>query len=86
MDQGAAYWASVHQDIYISLALQQPPNIKPSARRFLIKEPLLVPAHDCTWACRAVLHCAEVLDFTFGDHEQSQLPTLYQRLKEYDRQ
>lgn len=82
----AAYWAGVRQDIYISLALQRAPNIKPSARRFPFEEPLLSPANDCTWACRTVLHCAAVLDFAFGSHDHPHSLLLYQRLEGYNRQ
>jgi hypothetical protein len=87
MDQGlreAAYWAGLRQEIYISLALQRAPNIKSSSRRLLIQEPLLVSADDCTWASRAVLHCADVLDFAFGSDEQSRSAILYKRLEEYN--
>lgn len=88
IDQGlrqAAYWAGLRQEIYIALALQRPPNIKPRSRRLLVEEPSLVPADDCTWACRAVLHCADVLDYAFGGDEQpSSTMMVHKRLVEYN--
>ena len=89
MEQGlkqAAYWAGIRQDIYISLAFQRAPNIKPQTRLFLAEESPLGATNDCTWACRAILHCADVLDFAFGTHEDSRSPALYQRLEDYNRE
>ena len=89
MEQGlkqAAYWAGVRQDIYISLAFQQAPNIKPRTRTFLAEASPLGATNDCTWACRATLHCADVLDFAFGTHDDSRSLNLYQRLEEYNRE
>jgi hypothetical protein len=82
----AAYWAGIRQDIYISLAFQRAPNIKPRTRLLLAEDSPLSEANDCTWTCRAILHCADVLDFAFGTHEESRSLAVYHNLEEYNRQ
>lgn len=41
------------------------------------------PASDDTWANRIIIHCAEVVNFCFGEGDQAN-PGQYQALRSYD--
>lgn len=61
----AAYWAGVRQEIYISATLQRAPAFRPGLEQ-QGHPPAIDRSDDCAWANMAIAHCAEVLDFSFG--------------------
>lgn len=72
MDSGlrqAAYWACLRQEIYISLRYQHSVRLNLQ----LYKESLAVRPGDprFSMACSATLHCAEAVQFAFGDAPRS---------------
>ena len=75
----AAYWAGFRQEIYISLTCQRPTQLSTQACNV---DRTFRAADDCTWACRAVAHCGDVLQFAFGDERQRS--SRYQELVQDD--
>jgi len=76
----AAYWAGVRQEIFISSTLQRAPAIQPPSEQYNVDRSLQ-PTDDCTWANRAVLHCSDVLAFSFGQGSRS--VSLHQSLDDF---
>ncbi|KAK2731293.1 hypothetical protein FQN55_004791 [Onygenales sp. PD_40] len=77
----AAFWAGLRQDIFLSLTLHRSPGIQHYSHHCNIDRSL-ASADDCTWACRAVVHCADVLQFAFGRGPRS--VAAHTSLKEYN--
>lgn len=67
----AAYWVGLRQEIYNAVANQEQVSmLKMDVLPDIIKNSLS-RADDYTWANRAVVHCAEVLNYCFGpNHEK----------------
>lgn len=61
---GAAFWVGLRQEIYSAVMNQAPVRI--NLVHSLVDRGLL-PTDDFGWANRAVVHCADVLNFCFGD-------------------
>lgn len=64
---GAAFWVGLRQEIYSAVMNQEPVRI--NLVHSLVDRGLL-PTDDFSWANRAVVHCADVLNFCFGDGTQ----------------
>lgn len=67
---GAAFWVGLRQEIYSAVMNQAPVRI--NLVHSLVDRSLL-PTDDFGWANRAVVHCADVLNFCFGDGAQGAL-------------
>lgn len=64
---GAAFWVGLRQEIYSAVMNQEPVRIN---LVHSLVDRTLVPTDDYAWANRAVVHCADVLNFCFGDGTQ----------------
>ncbi|KAJ0336345.1 hypothetical protein KNSL1_013315 [Colletotrichum chrysophilum] len=75
----ACFWVGLRQEITMAFATQRPIMVKLD---HLFIDRSFSPADDDCWANRIVVHCAEVVQFCFGevDNRKSE----YQRLVEYD--
>lgn len=67
---GAAFWVGLRQEIYSAVMNQEPVRINLVNS---IVDRTLHPTDDFGWANRAVVHCADVLNFCFGDGAQGSL-------------
>lgn len=65
----AAYWTAFRQELWLALHKQQPVTM--SVRRVCGFDDAhgFAPAPDWIWCQRAIAHCADVLDCTFGNFE-----------------
>lgn len=61
---GAAFWVGLRQEIYSAMMNQEPVRIN---LVHSLVDRSLVPTDDYGWANRACVHCADVLNFCFGD-------------------
>lgn len=59
----ASFWVGLRQDIYIAARNGQPVRMN---LVYGLIDRSLDAADDYTWANRAVVHCADVLNFCFG--------------------
>ncbi|KAM5378599.1 hypothetical protein ACJZ2D_004398 [Fusarium nematophilum] len=75
----ASFWVGLRQEIYMSFVSQRPVKIKLD---HLFIDRLFSPADDDTWANRIIIHCAEVINYCFGDGGRSKGE--YQDLLDYD--
>lgn len=66
----AVYWSGLRQEIYNALSLQQVPDVNLSSLHSLFTA-LGPGAGDCAWANQAIVHCADVLLFSFGTAPRS---------------
>lgn len=64
---GAAFWVGLRQEIYSAVMNQEPVRIN---LVHSLVDRTLVPTDDFTWSNRAIVHCADVLNFCFGDGTQ----------------
>ncbi|OLN90321.1 hypothetical protein CCHL11_09068 [Colletotrichum chlorophyti] len=76
----ASFWVGLRQEITMAFATQRPIMVK--LDHLFIDRSFSAADDDC-WANRIVVHCAEVVQFCFGEVEQRS--SEYQRLVEYDR-
>lgn len=60
----ASFWVGLRQEIYSAVMNQQPVRIN---LVHSLVDRTLGEADDYAWANRAVVHCADVLNFCFGD-------------------
>lgn len=63
----ACFWVGLRQEIYSAVMNQRLVRIN---LNHALVDRSLSPADDHTWANRAVVHCADVLNFCFGDDSQ----------------
>lgn len=77
----ACFWVGLRQEIYSAMMNQRPVWINLDNG---LVDRSLEPAEDHTWANRAVVHCADVLNFCFGDDAQH-AASRWQELDEYSR-
>jgi hypothetical protein len=77
----ACFWVGLRQEIYSAMMNQRPVWINLDNG---LVDRSLDPAEDHTWANRAVIHCADVLNFCFGDNAQHPA-SRWQELDEYSR-
>lgn len=77
----AAYWAGVRQEIYISATLQRAPAFRPDIDQNGTSG-IIQQTDDCAWANLAIAHCAEVLDFSFG--QGSRAVSLHHSLMDFN--
>ncbi|KAI9150733.1 hypothetical protein HJFPF1_10509 [Paramyrothecium foliicola] len=75
----ASFWIGLRQEIYMSFVGQRPVKIKLD-HGFIDRS--LSPAGDDTWANRIIVHCAEVVNYCFGNGDRSM--ARYQELLDYD--
>ncbi|TIC89685.1 hypothetical protein CH35J_012654 [Colletotrichum higginsianum] len=75
----ASFWVGLRQEITMAFATQRPIKVKLD---HLFIDRSLSPADDDCWANRIVVHCAEVVQFCFGDVASRKAE--YERLVEYD--
>ncbi|KAM3434882.1 hypothetical protein MY4824_005212 [Beauveria thailandica] len=75
----ASFWVGLRQEVTMALTSQRP--IKISLGHSFIDQSL-TDASDDMWANRIIVHCADVVQFCFGDDNQR--PVDYQRLLKYD--
>ncbi|KAH8646357.1 hypothetical protein BX600DRAFT_477571 [Xylariales sp. PMI_506] len=75
----ACFWIGLRQEIVMAFANQRPVKIKLN-HDFIDRS--FGPADDDTWANRIILHCAEVINFCFGNDPHN--TAIYQYLKDYD--
>ncbi|KAJ3946157.1 uncharacterized protein N0V96_004515 [Colletotrichum fioriniae] len=75
----ASFWVGLRQEITMAFATQRPIKVKLD---HLFIDRSFSPADDDCWANRIVVHCAEVVQFCFGEVENRK--SEYQRLLEYD--
>lgn len=66
----AAFWVGLRQEIYSAVMNQQPVRIN---LVHSLVDRTLVPTDDFGWANRAVVHCADVLNFCFGEGLQGRM-------------
>lgn len=59
----ASFWVGLRQEIYSAIMNHEPVRIK---LVHSLVDRSLRPADDYAWANRAVVHCADVLNFCFG--------------------
>lgn len=64
---GAAFWVGLRQEIYSAVMNHEPVRI--NLVHSLVDRTVL-PTDDYAWANRAIVHCADVLNFCFGDGTQ----------------
>ncbi|KAL0938416.1 arcA-like protein [Colletotrichum truncatum] len=76
----ASFWVGLRQEITMAFATQRPIKVKLD---LLFIDRSFSPSDDDCWANRIVVHCAEVVQFCFGEVENRSRE--YQRLVEYDR-
>lgn len=67
---GAAFWVGLRQQIYNAVMFQTPVCIN---LVHSLVDRTLMPTDDFGWANRAVVHCADVLNFCFDDGSQGTL-------------
>lgn len=67
---GAAFWVGLRQEIYSAVMNQEPVRI--NLVHSLVDRTLLA-TDDFGWANRAVVHCADVLNFCFGEGGQGSM-------------
>lgn len=67
---GAAFWVGLRQEIYSAVMNQEPVRIN---LVHSLVDRTLNPTDDFGWANRAVVHCADVLNFCFGEGAQGSL-------------
>ncbi len=75
----ASFWVGLRQEVTMALSSQRP--IKISLRHSFIDQSL-TDASDDMWANRIIVHCADVVQFCFGDDNQK--TDDYRRLLKYD--
>ncbi|KAK7424116.1 hypothetical protein QQX98_000726 [Neonectria punicea] len=75
----AAFWIGLRQEVTMAFASQR--SIKISLSHPFIDQSF-TDASDDVWANRIIVHCANVIEFSFGDGDQK--ASEYQALKEYD--
>lgn len=75
----AAFWIGLRQEVTMAFASQR--SIKISLSHNFIDQSF-TEASDDVWANRIIVHCANVIEFCFGDGDQK--ASEYQALKEYD--
>ncbi|GKT63012.1 ArcA-like protein [Colletotrichum tofieldiae] len=75
----ASFWVGLRQEITMAFATQRPIKVKLD---HLFIDRAFSPADDDCWANRIVVHCAEVVQFCFG--EVMDRKSEYKRLVEYD--
>lgn len=63
----ASFWVGLRQEIYVAVVTQREVRLRLVGS---LVDPLrsFEATDDHTWANRAVLHCAEVLNFVYGPH------------------
>ncbi|KAF6841054.1 hypothetical protein CMUS01_03653 [Colletotrichum musicola] len=76
----ASFWVGLRQEITMAFATQRPIKVRLD---HLHIDRSFSPADDDCWANRVVVHCAEVVQFCFGEVLDRQAE--YRRLVEYDR-
>lgn len=77
----ACFWVGLRQEIYSAMMTQRPVWIDLDNG---LVDRSLEPADDHTWANRAVVHCADVLSFCFGDNTHH-VASRWQELDHYGR-
>ena len=75
----AAFWVGLRQEVTAAFASHRP--IKISLDHSFIDQSF-ADTNDDAWANRIIIHCANVIDFCFGDADQK--AGRYRALKEYD--
>jgi hypothetical protein len=75
----AAFWVGVRQEVTMAFASQR--NIKISLTHPFIDQSFSQGSDD-VWANRIIVHCANVIEFCFGDGDQK--ASEYQALRDYD--
>ncbi|CAM1507731.1 Fc.00g045790.m01.CDS01 [Cosmosporella sp. VM-42] len=75
----AAFWVGLRQEVTMAFASQRAIRIS-LGHNFIDQS--FTEADDDTWANRIIVHCANVIEFCFGDSDQKAGD--YQTLKEYD--
>ncbi|VUC33491.1 unnamed protein product [Clonostachys rosea] len=75
----ASFWIGLRQEITMSSATQRPVKIKLD-HAFIDRS--FSPADDDTWANRIIVHCAEVMNYCFGNGDRNMVE--YQALVDYD--
>lgn len=79
----ACFWVGLRQEIYSAVMNHQAVRINLDHG---LVERSLEPADDETWANRAVVHCADVLNFCFGhDNHQRSAAMRWQELGSYNK-
>lgn len=63
----ACFWVGLRQDIYSAVEKSQPVRMNLA---YDLVDRSLGPTDDYTWANRAVVHCADVLNFCFGSERE----------------
>jgi hypothetical protein len=64
----ASFWVGLRQEIYIAVMTARPVGI-PLVQSLVDRS--LSKADDHIWANRAIAHCADVLNFVYGDEAES---------------
>jgi hypothetical protein len=77
----ACFWVGLRQEIYSAMMNQRPVWLNLDNG---LVDRSLAPAEDHTWANRAVIHCADVLNFCFGVNTQN-TTARWQELDDYSR-
>lgn len=67
---GAAFWVGLRQEIYSAVMNQEPVRIN---LVHSLADRTLIPTDDIGWANRAVVHCADVLNYCFGEGGQGSM-------------
>ncbi|KAH7131658.1 hypothetical protein B0J13DRAFT_508714 [Dactylonectria estremocensis] len=75
----AAYWIGLRQEVTMAFASQR--SIKISLSHNFIDQSFSAGSDD-VWANRIIVHCANVIEFSFGDGDQT--ASEYQALRDYD--
>ena len=73
----AAFWVGLRQEIYVAFVNQRPIAIDLEDSSI---HSSTEPAEDHIWSCRMVALCAEVIDYCFGEDDQS--TSAYSRLSD----
>lgn len=77
----AAFWVGLRQEIYSALMHHKP--IKLNLQHFIVDRSL-EPTSDYSWANRAVVHCADVLNCCFNNSGVSNI--VWRDLQTYNNQ
>jgi len=75
----ASFWVGLRQEIYVATIKHQAVQI--NLEHCLVDRSVL-PTNDFSWANRAVIHCADVLNCCFGNEERGVGKQEWDELKE----
>ncbi|KFA66192.1 hypothetical protein S40285_08792 [Stachybotrys chlorohalonatus IBT 40285] len=80
----ACFWVGLRQEIYSAVMNQQ--SVRMNLAHEGIVDRSTTPADDFTWGNRAIVHCADVLNFCFGTNAEAGDATRWEKLEHANRE